>query len=336
MKTRNNITLKDILASVKETQILCHYLGYYTIKGNIYSPFRAEKSPSFNIGLFNETVRFKDYGSAGENGNLYDLLGKIYNKTYLEVIDMIYLDLEKIKKSPETIFSDKVKTIITQKGVRIKKNPIEDIKFIVRPWQKHDEEFWNQFGITVEFLTMCNNYAISHIVLIQQGEEKIIPAEKYAYAYVEFKDGKQSVKIYQPYSIEHKWSNKHDPSVWDLWNKLPPKGKYLIITSSRKDAMCIWKNSGIPSTSLQAESYLPKSQVIEELKSRFEHIVIWYDNDFDKSTNWGKQFAEKLSKEFNIPNFIIPEIYIAKDPSDFYKKYKKQAFLKLIKNLLKN
>ena len=335
MKTRINITIEDILKKVTEPQTLCYYLGYSIIKGNVHSPFHVEKSPSFNIGLFNNKIRYKDYGGEGFTGNLYDLLGKYYNKTYLEIIDMIYRDLDKIQKSPETVFSDKIKNIVNKKGQIIKKTQIDDIKFIVRPWQKYDEDFWAEVGISIKFLEACNNYAISHIILIEDGKEKVIPAEKYAYSYVEFKDNKQSVKIYQPFSLNHKWSNKHDPSVWDLWNKLPPKGKHLIITSSRKDAMCIWENSGIPATSLQAESYLPKQQVMDELKSRFENIYIWYDNDFNKRKNWGKQFAEKLSKAFDIPMFIIPDVFIAKDPTDFFKKYKKTAFLKLIKNLLK-
>ena len=72
MKVRNNITLTDILNVVTEPQILFYYLGYTTIKGNIYSPFHAEKSPSFNIGLFDKTIRYKDYGGVGDNGNLYE------------------------------------------------------------------------------------------------------------------------------------------------------------------------------------------------------------------------------------------------------------------------
>lgn len=337
MKARLNITLSDILKEVKETQILFYYLGYSAIKGNIKSPIHNDTRPSFSIKEYNGSIRYKDFGGNGYQGNLYDLLSKVFNKTYLEVLDMIYKDLDKIKKSPETLFTEstKIQLVRTSSG-NVKKSENISLKVIIRPWKDYDTEFWKQFGITIPFLTACNNYAISHIILEGSEGIKKIPAEKYAYAYVEFKDGKSTIKVYQPFSTDHKWSNKHDPSVWDLWNKLPPTGDILIITSSRKDAMCIWENIGIPSTSLQAESYLPKPQVIEELKRRFKNIYLLYDNDYNKDKNWGKQFAKKLSEAFDIPMLLIPSIFKTKDPSDFYKKYGKEAFKKLIKNLLNN
>ena len=56
-------------------------------------------------------------------------------------------------------------------------------------------------------------------------KQKIIPAEKYAYVFVEFKDNVESLKIYQPFSEFYKWRNKHDSSVWDLWEQLPETGE---------------------------------------------------------------------------------------------------------------
>ena len=38
----------------------------------------------------------------------------------------------------------------------------------------------------------------------------VIPCEKYAYAYIEFKDGLPTYKIYQPFSENYKWLNNHD------------------------------------------------------------------------------------------------------------------------------
>ena len=120
--------------------------------------------------------------------------------------------------------------------------------------------------------------------------------------------------------------NKHDGSVWDLWTKLPDKGDNLIITSSRKDALCIWANTGIPSLSLQAESYLPKQHVVQQLKDRFKNVYVLYDNDFDSSENHGRELGNLMAKEFDLIQIEIPDEYKSKDTSDLYKKlWKKRS-----------
>ena len=337
MKARYNITLNDILKEVEEEQILNFYFGYPVIKGNIKSPVRDEKNNSFSIRKYNNSIVCKDFGGDNFSGNLYSLLSKFFNITYLEVLDMIYKDIAKIKKANRTIIdqtlissiritkSGKVKTIKTN----------TDLSIVVREWKDYDLEFWESFGISKKFLELSNTYAISHIIIQEDNIVKQIPAEKYAYAYAEFKDGKTSFKVYQPFSVEHKWINKHDPSVWDLWNKLPAKGKYLIITSSRKDALCIWENTGIPSTSLQSEGYNPKPSVIEELKNRFENIFILFDNDFNKTKNTGVINSKKLCEQFGLHFLLIPEEYQKKDPSDFCKYYGRKKTKQLINQLIK-
>ena len=85
---------------------------------------------------------------------------------------------------------------------------------------------------------------------------------------------------------------------------------------------------------MQGEGYIPKQQVIDELKSRFKNIYILFDNDYDKDINVGKQYAEFLSKTFDIPYIEIPSEYKAKDPSDFVKKYGREKLKILIKELI--
>jgi len=338
MKFRHNITLNnDILKIVTEEQILYYYLHYDYIKGNVSSPLRLDEGPSFNIKKQGDTIRCKDFGGEGFSGNLYDLLGKLYNKTYLEILEMLYKDLSKIKKSPETIFATKNTAIYnTTKTKNSKKNVIQySLDIVIRDWKDYDLQFWEDFGISLPFLTNSNTYAISHIIITEDNVKKTIPAEKYAYAYAEFKDGKTTYKIYQPFSKEHKWINKHDPSVWDLWNKLPKSNENLIITSSRKDALSIWENTGIPSISLQAESYYPKIQIMAELKSRFKNIYVLFDNDIDKPINYGLKFATKLCSEFDLKLILIPNNYQTKDPSDFCKKYGRKKLKNLIITLIK-
>ena len=206
----------------------------------------------------------------------------------------------------------------------------------VRPWKSYDFEYWEQYGISEKWLKFGDIYPISHLILTKNGNRFSIPAEKYAYAYVERKDGNISLKIYQPYSTNFKWSNKHDGSVWDLWTKLPEKGEHLIITSSRKDALCIWENTGIPAMSLQAESYLPKQHVVQQLKDRFKYIYVLYDNDFQSDENHGKILGKMMANEFNLIQIEIPIKYRSKDTSDLCKNYGRQFVKDVIFELIKN
>ena len=138
--------------------------------------------------------------------------------------------------------------------------------------------------------------------ITKNGNDMVIPCEKYAYAYIEFKDGLPTYKIYQPFSENYKWLNNHDRSVWDLWSKLPETGDNIIITSSRKDALTIWANTGIPCIAIQGEGYTISDTAISELKKRYKYIYILLDND-----EAGILDARKLSQSTGFTNLVLPD-----------------------------
>lgn len=159
-------------------------------------------------------------------------------------------------------------------------------------------------------------------------------ADEYAYTFIERKDGLVTEKVYQPYNkYGVKWRSGHDGSVWDLWTKLPKKGKRVIITSSRKDALCIWANSGIPSVSLQSESASVKPSVMQELKDRFEEVLVLYDNDQYREKNYGRIDGQKLAEKFGIRQIEIPDMYMCKDISDLYHKYGQATVVQVLTQL---
>ena len=196
-------------------------------------------------------------------------------------------------------------------------------------WKKWDTEFWNSFGISRKFCKWCNVYPVSHMLFTKTDPDTgknitvTIPADKYAYAYFEWKDGHKSIKLYQPYSQTMKWLSKHDASVWDLWKQVfrwadRKSNDAVIITSSRKDAMCLWENLGIPALALQGEGYIPKPQVMQQVLDKFKTVYIWYDNDFShRNDNPGQDNAKKLIELYpSLINICIPDEYQCKDPSD--------------------
>jgi hypothetical protein len=223
---------------------------------------------------------------------------------------------------------------ITFKGVKGNYRNNTTLQVKVRPWRKYDLEYWESYGISLPWLKFGQVYPISFIIINKNGTKSVVPAEKYAYAYLESKDGIITFKIYQPFSKDYKWINKHDSSVWDLWIQLPKEGENLIITSSRKDALCIWENTGIPTCSLQGEGYIPKKKVIDILKKRFKNVFILYDNDFASDKNHGEIFGSHLANEFGLTQLKLPLAYASKDTSDLCKNHGRKIVNKVILNLI--
>ena len=325
-RCNRSVGLDVLLGKTSEFDIMRFYLNIDVLPALINSPLRQDRNAS--VSIFSPDgvkVFYKDFGT-GEHGSIFDLLGRMWNRTFSETITKIWDDIDKVKHN-------RINLNRTRRGVIHKSNSILEVR--TRQWFDYDMEYWNSYGISREWLEFGDVYPISHILITRDNITKIIPAEKLAYVYVERKDGKVSLKVYQPKSQRLKWLSKHDSSVWDLWSRLPDRGDTLFITSSRKDALCLWENTGIPSVSLQGEGYVPKEKVINQLKQRFGRVIIFFDNDYDKDENHGHIYASRLSGMFNLDMVEIPSEYKSKDPSDLFKNHGAETFRRVIKELVK-
>ena len=326
-KGTDTISIDDVRRITTDYEVVNKYLGISVVPSNINSILREDKNPSLCIFPYKDSLFFKDFGT-NQSGNIYQLLSLYWNIPLNQVYRKIYNDFTSVNYKSCCCKNRITKTII-------KKKSNIDIKVKIREWKPWDIEYWSSYGINKQWLNYCDIFPISHIFLIHQnGEQIVISADKYAYVYIERKDNKVSLKIYQPYSTNFKWMSKHDASVWDLWTKIPDKGDKLIITSSRKDALCLWANTGIPSLSLQGEGYIPKEKVINQLKDRYKKIYVFYDNDFKNEVNNGRNYGKAIADKFDLQQIEIPTEYKSKDPSDLYKNWGKEVFLNVINSLI--
>lgn len=326
-KGTDTISIDDVRRITTDYEVVNKYLGISVVPSNINSILREDKNPSLCIFPYKDSLFFKDFGT-NQSGNIYQLLSLYWNIPLNQVYRKIYNDFTSANYK-SCCYKNKISKTIIKKKSNI------NIKVKIRDWKPWDIEYWSSYGISLKWLEYCDIFPISHIFLIHQnGEQLIISADKYAYVYIERKDNKVSLKIYQPYSTNFKWMSKHDASVWDLWTKIPEKGDKLIITSSRKDALCLWANTGIPSLSLQGEGYVPKEKVINQLKERYNKIYVFYDNDFKNKVNNGRNYGRILAEKFNLQQIEIPTEYKSKDPSDLYKNWGKEVFLNVINQLI--
>lgn len=272
-------------------------------------------------------VNFIDFGT-GERGSIFTLLRKMWNTSFADTLKRICADF--------TRFSTSASVRASIPSCRIVGNPDHsrsvDMQCKVREWRDYDIRYWESYGVPLKWLKYADVYPISHKIITKNGNSYVFGADKYAYAYVEFKEGKTTLKIYQPYNKSgFKWANKHDKSVISLWTKVPEYGDKICICSSLKDALCLWANTGIPALAIQGEGYSISNTAVSELKRRYKEIYILLDND-----EAGVQDALKLSESTGFTNIVLPEEYGAKDVSDLYLLLQdKEHFKSIILGLFK-
>ncbi len=323
--------IDSILGRVSEETLLKHYLGINTIPCLTNCPYRKDVHPSFGIYYTcGGSLNSKDFATGENVGGAFQILAKTWNTTINTALIKIWSDL--IEGSIDSSTPIQQKSAL--KEYRSKSAQKQSyLEVTVREWLPHDVEYWNSYGISTAWLNLADVFPISYIHKKNIfGQKYIVAAEKYAYVYIERKEGIITKKIYQPFSEKHKWTNNMDKSVISLWSKIPETGDIVCICSSLKDALCLWANTGIPAIALQGEAYPMSNTAIMTLKDRYKHVYVCFDND-----KWGLQDAVKFTKETGFTNIVLPPFDGGKDISDLYKSLTdKEDFKKIMSKLFIN
>jgi hypothetical protein len=330
---RQLVTKELLYDHIKDIDIYNMYMDGKPVHINkaMLSPLRKESNVSFGFFIKNNEILFNDFTLGG--GDCIRFVQLKYKLSFTDALAQIVNDFNlQSHFITANVKKIDIKRTITQDKDEIIKN---NVKFRItkrsRRWTIADKKFWTQFGISLEVLKFYNVEPIDYFFV----NGKAIKADRIAYAFTERKDGYESYKIYQPYNRDYKWLNNHNDSVWQGWSQLPENSGDLILTKSLKDVMAINNNLNIPSISLQAESVKPKNKIVEELRFRFDNIYLLYDNDYDKSTNWGQKYAKELTEEHGFINLMIPDKYKSKDYSDLIKNHGVKSSINIIGDLIR-
>lgn len=313
---------------VSEADILGYYLGVKSIPALIVSPLRSDNKPSLSLySPDGKCVNYIDFGN-NERGSCMTLLMKLWNMDYNGVCDKIQKDL----KSMISVDCKESHSKVVNK-IPVRTEPRE-LKCRKREWKDYDIKYWESYGISLKWLKWAEVYPISHKIIVKHisdtlSKEMVFRADKYAYTYVERKEGRITHKFYQPFNTNgYKWQNNHDKSVLGLWTKMPEKGDVVCICSSVKDALCLMANLNIPCICLQGEGYPISNTAAKELKRRFKDVFICLDND-----ETGLKDAVKLAESTGFINVVIPPFEGGKDIADYYKAYGEASFKTFFKKI---
>ncbi len=326
-KTSSSISKAEIFNKYSEAEVIASvFPEIKSLPCLICSPLRVDKKPSLSIYVSNGGhVYLKDHATK-EHYGLLDFLCAYWSCGFKECLDRIcslFIAKDAIDIKPKAIRT------LTRKEA----DTLTQIQVAVRPWRDYDYKYWADYGVEKQWLKYAGILPISHKIVTKKenphdkGKTYIFPADKLAYVFVEKKEGRLSIKIYQPYSKDFKWCSKMDASIVGLWTKIPEYGDRVVLCSSMKDALCLSCNLHIPTLCLQGEGYGMSDTAVNELKRRYKKVFICFDTDAP-----GLEDGKKLAEKTGFIN-VVPDLGAEKDLSDYYKSLKDKEQFKQLEKL---
>lgn len=318
------VTREFLLSENNEETYMSYYLGIPVTKGLFRSTLRSDTHTtcSFFRGKSGR-LYFKDFAT-GECLAFENVVMKKFNCGYHEALRIIAKDFGLIKDSNH---KTAVKVVKQEKFESDKQTFIQ---IEAKDFSKDELEWWKQYGITKSILNKYRVFSCKTVFLNGSIFSQSTPkCPSYGY-YFGKKEHVEQWKIYYPKRTNYRFIGNISTKTIQGYRQLPKSGKLLVITKSQKDCMCLY-SMGIPACAPQSETQFISDTILEDLKQRFEKIVLLFDSDLT-----GVHYTNILRRKYNflIP-CIIPRKYSAKDISDFYKKYGRKLTIEFIKESIK-
>ncbi len=305
---------KKLLERYNQHDIYTYYLEEpYTGPANKYKStirpsYNLDKDPSLTFMIEESgSMVYSDWGLA-KHGNCID-----YAREYYKVRGITFSSLKELLKQIESdLDSLKLKTEIIP--YLSKKR---SIGYTIEPFGANDIRFWNQFHISISTLLRFNIKRVNNVFdkdseIVQFYYRNNNPI----YAYTRLGNFGESFQLYRPLAErDRKFRNnfqKNDDILFG-YNQLTDEGDVLFITKSMKDVMSI-AEEGYQVVGTPSEGYKINEFHIQDLKNRFERIIILYDND-----TTGLDEGIKLAGRHGLENKFIPLEYCVKDYADLRK-----------------
>ncbi len=319
------ITKELILSRFSEEQLMEYYLHIPVKKGLFRSPLRRDRQPTCSFYRNKSgTLIFKDFAT-GQHLNIFDVVQTIFRCNYFDSLRIIANDFGIVRDN--ALHKNPGK--INLNPIKIKDKEISKIQIEVQEFTDSELKWWGKYGISKDILNRFNVYSCKYIFLNDQlfaESQQHCPIFGY---YGKKYQGLELWRCYFPKRTSFRFITNWPSKKIQGYDQLPKKGKLLVITKSMKDSMCLY-SCGITACAPNSENLFIPDKVLEDLKNRFENIVVLYDNDRPGLYNMAK-----IRKEHPELTYVfIPKRYGSKDISDFYKDHGRKETLNLIKTFI--
>ena len=332
------LTAENIFKRISQEDIMSKYFPEQVMENRFYTnPFRADSNASCYFNYRNNVLRFNDLAWQPNKGNCFDVVMWAYNLTsYHEALMKVNNDYN-LGLGNHSFFSGD-STTAPERKINIRKAINASVSFSVvsRYYNKADQEYWTQFGISKSTLKHFGVKAVkqfskitiegSHLCFDYDTSNKDLC---YCYPFKEENDDKLYLKIYRPLQKNiDKWRSNTKAFIIQGYNQLPKSGDILIITSSLKDVMCLYEY-GYTAIAPQSETTSLPLDKVEKLKDRFNRLIVIHNND-----KTGLLANREQAKKYQCEFIDIPDNY-PKDFSDIRKKIGHEEFINFLKQIIK-
>lgn len=322
---KKGLSTQYILSKINQESIFRYYTNKPVDKKLHCSCIREDKHPTCGYWKNSKTGKLylKDFAT-GDNYDCWAYIQAMFGCSFKEALEIVAKDFG---ISNNTINKSRI----------IREHPFKGdgptiIQIEVKPFSSNELEWWNSYGITPKLLSKYRVFSAKHVFL--NGRIILTSSTKqpiYAY-YGGKKDNIEQWRIYRPQAESHssKWISNYRSDYIQGYKQLPSKGNLLVITKSLKDCIAL-RAYKIPACAPCSENLFIKDNILDDLKSRFKHIIVIFDNDKTGLTNmW------KIRKQYpELKYFFIPKSFKAKDFTDFRRKYGDKDTKKYISLVLK-
>lgn len=319
------ISKELILSRFSEEQLMEYYLHLPVRRGLFRSPLRRDKQPTCSFYRNNSgTLIFKDFAT-GQHLNVFGVVQEIFKCDYHEALRIIANDMgivrdRELRRNPGKINESPTK--ITDKEMSKIQVEVQDFTDLELKW-------WGKYGITLNTLKKFNVYSCKHVFLngnLLARSQQHCPIFGY---YGKKYQGLELWRCYFPKRTSFRFITNWPSKKIQGYDQLPKEGKLLVITKSMKDCMTLY-SCGISAIAPNSENLFVSDNMLNELKSRFKYIVVFYDNDRPGLHNMARIRREHPELVY----ISIPKQYGSKDISDFYKDHGRKETLNLIKKFV--
>ena len=320
-----NLTKELILSRFSEEQIMEYYLHIPIKKGLFRSPLRRDREPTCSLYRNKSgTLIFKDFAT-GQHLNVFEIVQTMYNCKFYDALKIIANDFGIIRDSNLPRNPGK----INKNPIKIEDKEMSKIQVEIQDFTELELKWWKRYGITKEILEHFNIYSCKYVFL---NDQIIAKSQQHCPIFGYYGKRYQGIELwrcYFPKRTSFRFVTNWPSKKIQGYDQLPSRGNLLVITKSMKDVACLY-SMGVTAIAPNSETQFISDSVLNDLKERFKHIVVLFDNDYT-----GISFMSKIKKKY--PELIytwIPRSLGAKDISDYYKENGRKSTIKLITSFL--
>ena len=316
------VITRDLIESkVSQETLMYTYYGQPVKKGLFRSKVRNDSKPT--VAYYKNRmgrIIIKDFGSNYCGDWVYVVMNK-YGCGYYKALNIVASDIGLIPRQ------NNIPQEIKYSNTKLEDTTDAIIQVEIKDFEQYELDWWAKFGIDLRTLNKfkvfsCKNVFLNNNLFHLFKDKQLV----FGY-YGGIREDIERWRIYFPGNIKYKFISNWKSFRLQGAHALPKNGgEYLVVTKSLKDVMTLYSCDKIPAIAPISENCFLTEAQYAKLKSKFNKIILFYDNDLA-----GIENMNKIRKKFpDVHVLFIPRHYKAKDISDFYKMYGRTKTLELI------